>query len=252
MIAGAAPQPVHAKPFRFEPLHDLLDLRRLAAHHLVRAVVRRDTQPQPFGCRVPRFERLRNVRRGREYCRHRTRHRQRRHQLAARRGEPQPVLEAEHASRLRRRDLSEAVPHYHVRTDAQARPQRCQPALERVRRGLRPRGVVEVTRGVGAAEQHVQQRCAAMLLHPSFAPVQHRAEDRLALVQRLPHPGPLAALAGVDERHLRRRPRLRPVGLVPIHDGLQRLAQRRRVAEDDACAVREVASPDARRPRHVG
>ena len=48
VIAGAAPQPVHAKPFRLEPLHDLLDLPRLAAHHLVRSVVRRDAQPQPF------------------------------------------------------------------------------------------------------------------------------------------------------------------------------------------------------------
>ena len=236
--------------FGLKAFRQSLDRRHRTADDLVGTVVDGDTQLRAARRRVVLLNRRRHpVLRG-EHGRHRAQLGNRSQQSAAPGHEAQAVFQAEHPCRLRRRVLSEAMADDDARFDPDAAPQRGEAALQRVDGGLRPRGVVQVTLGAVVAEHHVRQRGAAVRFHDGLASVENRPKHRLPLVKRLAHARPLAALAGVDERHLPRRSRLCAVAAAckPLQSGAQRLG----ILEDHSRAVRQMAAPNARRPSQVG
>ena len=254
VVGGAVAQQSHPHLLRLEPLQDRRDIRSRTAERLVRAVVHGHAQPHSGGRRVVLFHRRRDPLGGREHHRHRSRLGQRPDQGAARRREAQPVLQAEHASGLRRRDLAQAVPDHHVRADPQARPQRRQRALQCVDRRLLPGRLIQTAGSARASEHHVQQGGATLGVQQRIASVQHRAHHRLALVEPLSHSRPLAGLPGEGEGHPRLRLRRRTRFCAGVRLGYreQARAQRLRVPEHHAGAVGEVAAPDPCRPRQIG
>ena len=82
-----------------------------------------------------------------------------------------------------------------------------------------------------------------------LAAVEHRPRHRLGFIERLSHAGPLAALAGIGERHPGRG--VLPVVIVPVNEFPEPLAQRVGVPERNTRTVIEMAPPDAGRPCHV-
>ena len=90
-----------------------------------------------------------------------------------------------------------------------------------------------------------------LLSEDLLAAIQYRSHHRLALVERLPHPDPLAALAGVSERHP-------GGGARPSHlviGGNQRFelaAQRLGIGEHHPGPMGKFAAPHPGRPGHVG
>ena len=248
VVGRALPQPRHSHAFALEAREDRFHVCRGAAHHLARAVVRGHAHTRSGGGRVQLLHRGRHARLGCEDRRHRPLSGQRSHQRATGRGEPQAVLKAEDPRGLGRRDLAEAVPHHHVRADPQARPQRGQRALQRVDRRLRPGRVVEIPR---AAEHHLQQRRAPFLPEHRIATVQDRPGHRLAVVQVLPHPHPLAGLSRVRERHPGGRLRGRCRFAVRVRQRPQALAQVPAVPEHQTLPMAEVTPSHRRGPRHV-
>ena len=237
----------HPDFFGLETLRDRLDRAHGPAQHLVRPVPRRNPQPLAPGRLVVLAHRLLNHREGSEHRRHRPGFRDRREYLAPPQDGPHPVFESEHARRLRRPELPDAVPHHHVRANPHARPERRDRALERVDGRLRPDRVVEVASA--APEHHVQKRGAPCCANDFFAAIENRPRHRLALIQVPPHADPLAPLTGEEERHLSRRPRLRR--FAAFGQGAQSLAQPCSVVEGETRAVREMAPPHGGRPRHV-
>ena len=254
VIGGAVAQQPHPYLLRLEPLQQRRHVVRRAADHLVRAVVHGQAQPHSGGGHVVLLHRRRHPLRRREHHRHRPRLRQRPDQRPAGGRKAEPVLQAEHARGLGSGDLAQAVPDHHVRADPQARPQRRQRALQRVDGRLLPLRLVQITGRVGVPEHHRQQRGAAFGAQQRFAAVQHRPHHRLAGIQCLAHPSPLARLSGEGKCHLRLglRARRRDRGRVRLGQGAQTIAQRIRVTEHHSRAAGEVAAPGRRRPRQVG
>ena len=247
-LAGV--QPPHANLFRLEAVHDGFNGGHRAADDLMRPVVRCDAEPDAARCRVDVAHRRSYSRCRRENGGHGARSGQGCKRRAAPRHKAHAVLEVEHARRLRCRQLSQAVAHRQAGPDSHAGPQRGQGALQRIDRWLRPGRVVQVALGAGTSEHHVKQRGASLVAKYRLAAVQHLSYHRLTRVQVRAHPDPLAALAGVDERHLSRR---RLPGLVRgLRQRPQSVPQRSGIVEGQACAGREVAAPNACRPGHVG
>ena len=135
---------------------------------------------------------------------------------------------------------------YHARRNSDTAPQCGKSALQGIGGGLRPNGIVKVAFG---AEHHIQKRSASLLQYKPLAPVENGTHYWLALVQGLAHAHPLGALPRVHESHFRRRFGLRTP--VIFRNRLQPDAQRLSVAENNTCAVSELAAPNACRPRHV-
>ena len=140
VIGGAPSQARHPHVLRFQISDHCLDVRRRAADHLVRAVVRRDAQADLLNARrvvvverrrdaccwrgdqvgVVLIDRHRDARCRREHRGHRALARQRPDQGPPCRRETEPVPKAQHPGRLRRRDLSQAVPQHDLGPDSDA------------------------------------------------------------------------------------------------------------------------------------
>ena len=255
VVGGTRRQHGGPEPVVPEAVHEGADRGGGTADDLLGAVVGGDADARFAGRRVLLGHRGLDAFGGRVHRAHRPVRPQRAHEFAARRREAKPVAEREHARGLRRGDLAEAVPQDNVGSDPQARPQRRERALERVDRRLCPGGIVQISH-CRAPEHDVQQRDTAPLLHLPVAAVKDRAHHRLAAIQRLAHPDPLAGLAGVDECQLAPRAGGRLPGWVVIdprrRQRLEGRSQRSHVAEGHAGPAREVAAADARRPGHVG
>ena len=249
VVSGTLPQARDANARRLQLLEDRGDLRRRTADHLVRPIVGGDAQGHALRGRIVLVQRLRDAGGRREHRRHRALAGQRPDQPPAQRRNAQAVLQAEHARGVRRGDLSQAVSKHHLGSNSEARPQRRQGAFECVDRRLLPSGIVQVPRGAGTSEHHVEQRGAAFFPERFVAPVEHRAHHRLACVERRAHAGPLTGLPGIDEGHPRRLARYR--SFVRFGDCPQALTQRLRVVKHHSRAVAEVAPPVAGRPGHV-
>ena len=241
-------QPPDADSLLVELLRDRFDCRDRAADHLVAAVVARDAQAGAGGGRVHRLHRRGHPLGGCEDRGHAALGHLR-HQPAPHGGEPHPVLEAEDARGLGRRQLPDAVSHDHVGPYADAGPQRRQGALQRVEGGLLPRRIPELSLSPVPAEHHVQEGFAPFVPEDGLAAVQNRPRYGLARVESPAHADPLASLPGIDESDPGRRSgRGTRAGLRQRGEAL---AQRGEIAEDDAGPVREVTAPDSRRPGHV-
>ena len=241
-------QPPDPYALLFESLRDLFNFRNRAADHLMVSVVSRDTQPGARGDRVYRLHFHRHAIGRCEDRGHATLFHLR-HQRASYGGKPHPVLKAEHACRLRCREFSNAVSDDHIGTDADARPERCQCALQRVEGRLLPRRVAEVLSAFGPTEHHVQKRGPSFPKKDRLTAVQNCPRHWLAFVESLSHADPLASLSGVGKRHPGRCSRRDAP--ICFRQFTEALSQRFSVVEDDARAVIEVAPPHARCPRHV-
>ena len=250
-VVGRAPaQPRDANLVGLEAGENRLDVRRRSADDLVGAVVRRDAEAQPVGGRVLRSQGVRHAGGWREDCRHRALAGKRPDQAPPGRRETQAVLQAEDAGGMRRRDFPQAMPEHHDGPDADALPKRCERALQRVDRRLLPLRIVQVARGAGPAEHHIQQRGATLLGEQGIAAVEHRTEHRLTRVKCRAHAGPLAGLPGVGEGDLGGLPPRRL--LFPLRQRRQALAQPVRVVEHHTRAMAEMAAARGGRPCHVG
>ena len=238
------------QPLRLQLSRDRLDRRRRAADHLVRAVVGGNVQADRFRTRVPGFDGRLNPFRRREDRGHGTRLHAG-HQRSPRARESHSVFQAEHAGRLSRGDLPDAMPHHHRRPHADTCPERRECAFQSVKSRLLPGGVAQIAIVLsGPAEHHVQQRSAPFVPEDGLAAVHDRSCDGFVLVERVSHARPLAALPGVCERHPGRG------GLGTWLTGrfrhrFQTLSQRPHVVEDNPRTMVEMASPHARGPRHV-
>ena len=254
VVGGALSQAPHLDILLLQAREQCIDLRGRSAHHLVGAVVGRNTDAGSVGAGVVFRYRCRHDGSGGEHSRHCALARQRRHQAPARGCKAQARLQAEYTRRLRRRQFSETVSDHDVGANPETRPERRQCALHRVNCRLGPGRVVDVARVVSAPEHDVQERCAPQRLNDLIAAVENGAKDRFGIVQIAAHADPLAGLTRIGESHLsgqvpgrfaaslgvrrRKRMKARPQGL--------------RIAENQSRPVAEMASSRACGPGHVG
>ena len=82
-----------------------------------------------------------------------------RSRIVQRRGQAQAVLQPGHAAGLRGRERPDPVTERDARPHADTRPQGRECALERVDRQPLPLRIGQVSRGTGAVEHYVEQRC---------------------------------------------------------------------------------------------
>ena len=241
-------EPPDPDPLRLEALRDGFDASHRSADHLVGPVVRGDVDADSGRCLVRRLHHGRHARRRGKDRGHGARL-DARQQCAACCRQPHPVVQAEHARRLGRRQLADAVPQDRRGPDAHARPEGGQRCFQGIERRLLPRRIAQFSLPSRPAEHHVQQGGPPLLPEHDFATVENRPRNRLVVVERPAHADPLTPLSGIDEGHFARRGRPG----VPARFGqrLQPLAQRAGIVEDDTGAAIEVAPPHTRGPGHV-
>ena len=241
-------QPPGPDPRRFEALHDGFNFVDRPADHLVGPVVRRNVHPDSgrhcircpdFGCYL--WRRRKNRGHGARFgCGQ---------QGAPRAGKAHAVFQAEYSRRVRRRQFPHTVPHHHPGPYAHTGPERRQRAFQREQCRLFPGRIAQFPFRPGTAEHDVQQGGSPFIPEYCLTVLQDRLRHRFVLVQRLPHAGPLASLAGVDERDLVHRPglgHLAGFGQFP-----EPFLQGSGIVESNTCAVFEMAASRARSPRHV-
>ncbi len=123
------------------------------------------------------------------------------HQPAAGRDQRAGVGEREHARDVRGGQLADRVPGQEVGREAPRLHQPEQRHLHREERGLGVAGLVQQRAlGTDDAEDDVLQRAVQVLVQLRADRVEGLGEDRERRVRLGAHPGPLAALAGEEER----------------------------------------------------
>ena len=133
--------------------------------------------------------------------------RQSTHQPSARRDEPQPVFEREHACHARGDELTDAVSGHGRRPHAARAQKFRQRPFERKECGLGEFGLGEPRRGrtVGRGVQDTQQRNRQQRVEHGRAAVERATEHRLVFIETAAHAGKLRALSREQKRHRRHR-----------------------------------------------
>ena len=185
---------------RAESLRNGIDVLSQTTYHLVTAVVPRNAQPDSTGRGVQLRNRRRYTRRGREDGKHGA-GRGIGKQSTSRRRQSHSVFQTEYPGRLGGRQFPNAVSKHHTGLNANTGPERGQCALQRIKGGLLPCRIAQVSLHSCATEHHVEQRCTSFFLDYRLASVQNGPCQRLTLIKRPAHAEPLASLSRIDEGH---------------------------------------------------
>ena len=179
------------------------------------SVVSRDRQPRMLG------EFLFDFGRRREHRRHRSAAGKFAHQSPALGDQPQTGFQIEHAGRVRRRVLPDAVPGDDVGAHSATDPKIKQRRFDSEQRRLRPFRLVDLARSAGRLfPQHFKKRFAANVLQDFLATIERSANDRLSVIKRLGHSQKLRTLTGEEKRdRTRRRTRFQPFAGSPFQEG---------------------------------
>jgi hypothetical protein len=173
------------------------------------------------------------------------------HQPAAVEDHPQGVAEVERPRDVGRGDLSEALSHDGIGNDSPGAPQGRQRHLDGEDRRLGDGGLAEAA-AFRRRRQLLQQRPARQLPQDCLAAVDDLGEHRLGPQQAVAHPAPVGALAGEEQRQLRRRADRHaggcgPCGALARQEGGELGARLRRRRGRHAQAVLEVAAVESGR-----
>ena len=251
VVPGALLQSPNPHLVGLEAPQHRLDVVDRSAHHHMSPVVGGNGHPRVARRRALLLHRGCHVSFRGEHRGHRTGLGQLSGELSPADGEPKAILQAEHPRGVGRRYLTQAVPDHQVGPHPQSRPQCGQRTLHGVDGGLRPRWIVQIAIGIGQAEHHVQKRGPALLSEDLLAAIQDHSHHRLALVERFPHPNPLAAQSGKGKGHLQVGTRSRCL-VFGAHQRIELLSQRLGVFERHPGPMGVMAATHSGGPNHVG